>query len=87
MLPLTPTPSPARGEGRRGRSLPQISLPSPLAGEGSGVRGHSVTALESHVAISQIILKSSTIVHRRCRVNVSGLVTPSPVGVAMLYER
>ena len=28
-----------------------------------------------------------TVVERRCRVNVSGVVTPSPVGVAMLKLR
>jgi len=34
--------------------------------------------------VTQMIRKSSTIAQRRCRVKVSGLVTPSPVGVAML---
>ena len=36
---------------------------------------------------NQMIRKSSTITHRRWRVNVIGLVTPSPVGVAMLKDR
>jgi hypothetical protein len=31
--------------------------------------------------------KLPTVVERRCRVNVSGVVTPSPVGVAMLKLR
>ena len=46
--PLTPGPSPSRGEGRRSfggrahffrRDLRLLLLPSPLEGEGSGVRG------------------------------------------------
>jgi hypothetical protein len=33
--------------------------------------------------MAQLILSSSTITQRRARVKVLGLVTPSPVGVAM----
>jgi hypothetical protein len=52
-IPLTPSPSPARGEGgrvsvleRRLSNKPERAnlLPSPLAGEGSGVRGPAVNA-------------------------------------------
>jgi hypothetical protein len=34
-----------------------------------------------------MILKSSIIEQRRSRVNVSGVVTPSPVGVAMENDK
>jgi hypothetical protein len=45
--PLTPDPSPARGEGSEiwGSDLPL--LPSPLAGEGLGVRGSILPASQN----------------------------------------
>ena len=42
-IPLTPDPSPARGEGRK------TEPPSPLAGEGSGVRGKRIGIIRVHL--------------------------------------
>ena len=49
--PLTPGPSPSRGEGERPKAVrnTQLLLPSPLEGEGLGVRGRCATNKRSRV--------------------------------------
>ena len=45
-----------------------------------------LTAAEPHIIQRPTILRSSIIEQRRSRVNVNGVVTPSPVGPAMEKE-
>src|SRR5579862_4325742 len=51
--------------------------------------GHSLTNYFTylHVAAHITLIPPAAEVERRCRVNVNGVVTPSPVGVAMLKLR
>ena len=63
-----------------------------LLGEGllehkDGLLRLAVAALAVSVVATWLLQTVSTRVQRRWRVKVRGLVTPSPVGVAMLYDR
>ena len=55
------------------------------------LNGHRELVLPRRAIITPLASHSTrmlpTVVERRCRVNVSGVVTPSPVGVAMLKLR